>query len=220
MLHGVFVEWIWVCPVAFMKPAYGLCWGSSSSWEFTLGGVGLCDVEGVDTLGADCFVATLGAVLFAGTLGAVCSSCSSSIDSSNMLESCRSAAVKRGFRSNAIIVKALKNNSYESMLDDQCSKAVVKQIKKAEENIIIAQNAAERAIQTWKDHWTSRNGHVRSKLPNAALVPIHRTRPTHLKRPANLKNQSKIVSLRRPRRQIQLQLNSASPRRYPSFSFS
>eukprot|EP00956_Cyclotella_meneghiniana_P042605 scaffold248611_cov56-Cyclotella_meneghiniana.AAC.1 len=46
------------------------------------------------------------------------------------------------------------------VMDNQCSKAVVKQIKKAEANIQLVPpddhraNAAERAIQTWKDHWT------------------------------------------------------------------
>ena len=97
------------------------------------------------------------------------------------------------YRSNAILCRALKSQSDESMvdafndvyeelaskgfkpklhiMDNQCSKAVVKQIKAAGVNIQLVPpdehkvNAAERAIQTWKDHWTAGMGTLDPNCP-------------------------------------------------------
>eukprot|EP00804_Cyclotella_cryptica_P004439 CCRYP_006849-RA/>CCRYP_006849-RA protein AED:0.22 eAED:0.22 QI:0/-1/0/1/-1/1/1/0/209 len=97
------------------------------------------------------------------------------------------------YRSNAIFVRALKDQTNKSLIaafqdiyeyltdrgfqpklnvmDNQCSKAVEKYIRSTKATIQLVNpddhrvNAAERAIQTWKEHWLSGMGTLDPTCP-------------------------------------------------------
>eukprot|EP00804_Cyclotella_cryptica_P028165 CCRYP_011030-RA/>CCRYP_011030-RA protein AED:0.16 eAED:0.16 QI:0/0/0/1/0.25/0/5/0/1115 len=111
------------------------------------------------------------------------------------------------YRSNAILVRALKDQTDKSLTsafrdvyeyltkrgfqpklnvtDNQCNKAVEKYIRSTKADIQLVNpddhrvNAAKRAIQTWKEH---RHGNPGPHLSNPAVVSIYRTRTLNLLR--------------------------------------